>query len=179
MKKADLLEQDEVLAYQIDVFDNEANRLRQNREKKPNATDFTVSLRLETENTDGWLNLQSQITVGRKPSQTKRSIRTKVDLDIFKQMVAYREDFHLTNKVGFDIKPVISSFYKKQCKSEGMIPSFYCMFLKETNEEHSILLQFGNWREYILLTQKTSDTHTIYSAQERFRYTNEFKRRGY
>ncbi|SVD08084.1 uncharacterized protein METZ01_LOCUS360938, partial [marine metagenome] len=114
MKKADLLEQEEVLAYQIDVFDNEANRVRQNREKKTNATDFTVSLRLETENTDGWLNLQSQITVGRKPSQTKRSIRTKVDLDIFKQMVALREDFHITNKVGFDIKPVISSFYKKQ-----------------------------------------------------------------
>jgi hypothetical protein len=174
-----LLEQEEVLAYQIDVFDNEANRVRQNRERSKNATDFTVSLRLETENTDGWLNLQSQITVGRKPSQTKRSIRTQIDLDIFKQIMIVREDFHLTNKVGFDIGPVISSFYKKKCKSEGMIQSFYCMFMKEKNEQHGLYIRLGNWIEYVELTLKTSDTHTIYSAQERYRYAEGFQRRGY
>ena len=179
MKTTDLLEQEEVLAYQIDVFDNEANRVRQNRERGKNATDFTISLRLETENTDGWLNLQSQITVGRKPSQTRRSIRTKVDLNIFKQMVDVREDFHLTNKVGFDINPVISSFYKKQCKNEGMIPSFYCMFMKEKNEQRGVYIRLGNWSEYVELTLKTSDTHTIYSAQERYSYAEGFQRRGY
>ena len=114
MAQIDLLQKEEVLAYQVDVFDNVQNALRHNRKRSKNASDFTISLRLETENTNGRLNLQSQVTVGRKPSQTKRAIRTHIDLEIFKEIMVQREDAVLHNTSGFDIKPVISSFYKKK-----------------------------------------------------------------
>ena len=44
-----LLKEEELFAWQIDVFDNEANRIRNNRKRKQRATDFTVQLRIETE----------------------------------------------------------------------------------------------------------------------------------
>ena len=181
MDKENLLEKEEILAYQIDVFDNEANRFRANKDRPKKFSDFTISLRLETENTDGWLHLQSQITVGRKPSQTKRSIRTQVDMDIFKEMCADRDELtRSTSQLGqWEIKPTISSFYKKKCKSEGMIPSFYCIFMKEKHKPHGIYLRLGNWTEYMELGVKESDTHTIYSSQERFHLLDKFHRRGY
>ncbi len=183
MNKFNLLEKEEVVAYQVDVFDNEANRLRANkgkpRSKRP--SDFTISLRIETENTDGWLSLQSQITVGRKPSQTRRTIRTEVDMNIFNEICADRDEVTMsTKKVNqWEIKPVVSSFYKKKCKSEGMIPSFYCIFMKEVGHPHQLYLRLGNWKELIELDAKESETHTIYSAQERFRLLDKFHRRGY
>ena len=183
MNKENLLEEQEVFAYQVDVFDNEANRFRGNKDKPKSqrATDFTISLRLETENTDGWLHLQSQITIGRKPSQTRRAIRTQVDMDIFKEMCANRDELTLGSKqIGtWDIKPVISSFYKKKCKSEGMIPSFYCIFMKEAKQPHTSYLRLGNWHQYIELDVKESDTHTIYAHQERFHLSDQFQRKGY
>ena len=174
-----LLKEEELFAWQIDFFDNEANRIRNNRKRKQRATDFTVQLRIETENTNGWLHLQSQITVGRKPSQTKRSIKTQVDLSMFNDLVAIREEEALEAKDGFDIQPVISSFYKKDCKFEGMIPSFYCMFMKKKNENFNILLALGEFVEWIPLDLKVSDTHTIYNAERRIKMQSGFVRKGY
>lgn len=179
MAQIDLLQTEEVLAYQVDVFDNVQNAIRHNRKRSKNASDFTISLRLETENTNGWLNLQSQVTVGRKPSQTKRAIRTQIDLEIFKEIMVQREDAVLHNTTGFDIKPVISSFYKKKNKNEGMIPSFYCMLMKEKNEDYGLYIRLGDFIEYTILRQKNSETHTIYSAEERYKYAEGFQRRGY
>lgn len=174
-----LLTEEEVFAWQIDVFDNEANRKRNNQKRKQRATDFTIQLRIETANTNGWLHLQSQITTRRKPSQTKRSIKTKVDLDMFNQLVAIREEVALEAKQGFDIQPVISSFYKKGCKFEGMIPSFYCIFMKVRNQNHRIFLALGNWCEWIPLELKNSETHTIYNAERRNKMQSGFVRKGY
>lgn len=174
-----LLKEEEVFAWQIDVFDNEANRKRKKAERKPRATDYTVQLRIETANTNGWLHLQSQITKSRKPSQTKRSIKTQVDLEMFNELVNIREQEALEAKEGFDIQPVISSFYKKSCKFEGMIPSFYCMFMKNKNKNHKILLALGDWCEWIELELKNSETHTIYHAERRIKMQSGFVRNGY
>ena len=174
-----LLKKEEVFAWQIDVFDNEANRIRNNRERKQRNTDFTIQLRIETENTNGWLHLQSQITQGRAPSQTKRAVKTDIDLQMFNDLKILREDAALDAKNGFDVKPVISSFYEKNCKSQGMLPTFYCMFMKKRKEKHKILLALGEWVEWIELDVKQSETHTIYHAEERLKMQTGFVRKGY
>lgn len=53
------------------------------------------------------------------------------------------------------------------------------MLMKEKNEDYGLYIRLGDWIEYAILRQKNSETHTIYSAEERYKYAEGFQRRGY
>lgn len=163
-----MLKTDEIHAIQIDLFDN------RNQHEDDRRSDLAIRLRIETPNTDGsWFHATGQITEGRKPSQTRRTITDQLDKECFDQFVELREELQIKNTKGWDFKPVITSFYPRGEKRAGRIPTFYAMVWKKPNEGWQIFVQLGEFAERYKLEDKDSKTHKIYYIAERYVYRDQ------
>lgn len=159
-----MINEEEIHAVQLDLFDNRNT----NNEHR---SDLVLRLRFETPNTDGqWYHATGQLTEGRKPSQTRRGIADKLDLEIFEHFVGLREELQIANTIGWDFKPVITSFYPKGEKKSGRIPTFYAIALKKQDRPWEVILQLGHFAKHYKLEDKDSQTHKIYYVSERYVY---------
>lgn len=172
-----MIKKEEIHAIQIDLFDN------RDQEESLRRSDLAIRLRIETPNTDGaWFEASGQITTGRKPSQTRRVITEELDKEVFEYMVQLREQMQIENTLGWDFKPVITSFYPKGQKKAGKIPTFYAMVYKRPNKPWGMHIQLGEYAEHFKMEEKNSKTHKIYYIAERYVYRdieNQRKRYGF
>lgn len=168
----DVLRKEHLFAIQVDLFDN--------RPAKNKSLAFAV--RIETDKTQGkWFHLAAQISEKRAPSQTKRYLKTNFDVELFNNLVNYREELAFTNKSGWDFSPVISTFYEKNNKAGGNLPSIMALVWKETGENWQLLMNIGYYRELLTLEPKINNFNKkIFYAFERYQYYDEIDfRRGF
>lgn len=162
-----MINEEEIHAVQLDLFDN------RNTANDYIKSDLVLRLRFETPKTDGqWYHATGQLTEGRKPSQTRRSIQDAMDMEIFEEFVDLREQLYMNNVDGWDFKPVITSFYPKGEKKAGRIPTFYACVFKNKNQPWEVYIRLGNFIKHYKLEDKDSRTHKIYYIAERYVYND-------
>ena len=161
-----MLKKEEIHAIQLDLFDNR----NMDGHKR---SDLAIRLRFETPNTAGqWYHATGQIAEGRKPSQTRRYIEDTLDMEVFKEVVDFREELYVRNTIGWDFKPVITSFYPKGEKKSGKIPTFYAVVYKKKDLPWEVLVKLGEYSDHFRLEDKGSQTHKIYYIAERYVYND-------
>jgi hypothetical protein len=168
----DIIRKENMFAIQVDLFDNRHN----------GKDGLGLAVRIETDKTDGaWFHLSSQMSSKRKPSQTKRYVKTSFDMELFNYMKDMREQLSLTNKTGWDFTPVITTFYEKNHKAAGILPSIMGLVWKETGDDWRIIMNIGHYRENLLLEPKENQfKKKIYYAFERYQYNDKISfRRGF
>ena len=168
----DILRKENMFAIQVDLFDN----------RDPTKDSLGLLVRIETDQTSGnWFHLATQLTAKRKPSQTKRYLKTNFDNDLFNTFKSQREDLQLTNKVGWDFTPVITTFYEKNNKAKANLPSLMGLVWKDKGDDWHLLMNVGYYQEVLKLEPKQNNFQKkIYYAFERYQYNDEISfRRGF
>lgn len=160
-----MIKSEEIYAIQMDLFDN------RNKNESNTKSPVMLRLRIETNNTNGdWFQATANMLPDRKPSQTRRTITSHMDSEIFETLVLHREMLQVDNTVGWDYKPVISTFHEKGTRKSGSIPTFFCMVYKERGKDWKVIINLGEFCKEYTLEEKQSQTHEIYFADERFVY---------
>lgn len=168
----DIIRKENMFAIQVDLFDN--------RHTKKDSLGLAV--RIETDKTEGkWFHLAAQLANKRKPSQTKRYLKTNFDSELFETFKSNREELATSNTSGWDFHPVITTFYEKNNKSAGNLPSIMGLVWKETGDDWQLLMNVGYYREVISLQPKLNNTgHQIFYGFERYQYNDNISfRRGF
>jgi hypothetical protein len=168
----DILRNEDMYAIQIDLFDN--------RPVKDKSLAFAV--RIETDKTAGkWFHMGAQISAKRAPSQTKRYLKTNFDVALFNNFKGLREDLSLSNENGFDFTPVIATFYEKNNKAGGILPSVMGLVWKEREQPWQVLMNVGYYQKAFILEPKSNAYNKkIYYAFERNKYNDDISfRKGF